>query len=77
MMTMNFLQRLVALRPAVPSEVDGSLSCFYCGEPFYSSTDEDDASKHAPDCLYVEAVKALADASGVALPREPKENDRG
>lgn len=57
---MNFLQRLVALRPAVPSEIDGSLSCFYCNADFFSSTDEYDASKHAPDCLYVEASKALA-----------------
>lgn len=58
---MTFLQRLVALRAAVPSEVDGCLSCFYCNAQFFSSTDESDASKHAPDCLYVQATRALAD----------------
>jgi len=43
--------------PLIPSEVDGSLSCFFCG----ASDDEDQA--HARDCIYVAALDLVRPAA--------------
>jgi hypothetical protein len=46
------IQRLTEPRPMIASEVDGSLSCFFCGE--YSP---DTNERHRPNCAYVEAKR--------------------
>lgn len=52
----DLLKRLVDRRPSVPSEIDGSLSCFWCDAPLRPLTDE---GPHAPDCPYVETWAVL------------------
>ena len=49
--TKELLKALVARNPLIPSEVDGDLSCFWCGAF--------EAEKHDPGCLYLEAYRLL------------------
>jgi len=58
----NAIGRIAARDPLIPSEVDGSLSCFFCGEWAAGTTLA--ASKHEPTCLWREATEIVARAKG-------------
>lgn len=49
------LKELVDVPPDIPSEVDGSLSCFFCGG-YCRPLGE---CEHEPDCLYVRAKEIV------------------
>jgi hypothetical protein len=52
MTALEIAEALAELRPITPSEVDGSLSCFFC-----VAYEPEDVSDHERDCLWRAAVE--------------------
>lgn len=57
------VRKLAALDPRAPSEVDGSLSCFFCGEPsFGSALAPSPVTEHnTVECVWCATVQLLRD----------------
>lgn len=49
----DIIARLAAMVPTAPSEIDGDLSCFFCGA---WSPERPRGDKHKPDCIWQAAV---------------------
>lgn len=58
----RIIETLAAMDPAAPSEIDGELFCFFCGEPLSCITMERATreGKHKPDCIWM-AAKRVSD----------------
>lgn len=59
----EIVQEVAKSEPGIPSEIDGDISCFYCGGDRYDSRPPRiaiDRLYHEPNCTYVKARALVA-----------------